>query len=86
MNNYQEFLSMVSAEFHRYLMEHEEIAENIPANAVVIFQIEGETDFNNWHKEISVRNSEPAQPIIYVYVKKWRMHSAIEEVNLAEAV
>ena len=86
MNSHNEFLAMVSTEFHRYLMEHEEVAGNIPANAVVIFQVEGEGDFNNWHKEMSVKNCEPNQPIIYVYVKKWRMHSSIEEVNLAAAV
>lgn len=66
MNSHNDFLAMVSTEFHRYLMEH----ENIPANAVVIFQVEGEGYFNNWHKEISVKNSEPNQPIIYVYSKK----------------
>ncbi|OHB71657.1 MAG: hypothetical protein A2W23_07390 [Planctomycetes bacterium RBG_16_43_13] len=83
MNNYFEFLGMVSTEFHRYLMENEEIANKIPVNAVVIFQVEGESDFNNWHKEISLRNREANQAIIYIYVKKWRMHSSIEDVNLA---
>jgi predicted nucleic acid-binding protein len=35
-------------------------------------------------KETSLRNREANQPIIYVYVKKWRKHSLIEEVKLAE--
>lgn len=86
MCNYTSFLSMVSTEFHRYLMENEEFADKIPANALIIFQIEGEDAFNSWHKEISLRNREPDQPIIYIYVKKWRKHSSIEEVNLAEVV
>ena len=77
---------MVSTEFHRYLMEHEELSNKIPLNALIIFQVEGEDDFNNWHKEISLRNREADQPIIYVYVKKWRKHSLIEEINLKEAV
>lgn len=40
MNKYAEFLAMVSTEFHRYLMENEELADKIPANALIIFQIE----------------------------------------------
>ena len=86
MSNYTNFLAMVSTEFHRYLMENEELSNKIPFNALIIFQIEGEDDFNTWHKEISLRNREPGQPIIYIYVKKWRKHSSIEEINLKEAV
>jgi len=84
MNNYTEFLGMVSSEFHRYLMENEEFADKIPSNALIIFQIEGEDEFNRWHKEISLKNREKDQPIIYISVKKWRKHSAIEEIGLAE--
>jgi hypothetical protein len=84
MSNYTDFLAMTSTEFHRYLIENEEVANNIPANALVIFQVEGDTDFNNWHKETSLRNREINQPVIYVYVKKWRNHSLIEEVKLAD--
>jgi hypothetical protein len=83
MSNYTNFLAMVSTEFHRYLMENEEFTVNIPPNAMVIFQVEGEDEFNNWHKEMSLRNREPEQPVVYVYVKKWRKHSSIEEVNVA---
>lgn len=86
MNNYTNFLSMVSTEFHRYLMENESIADKVPPNALVIFQVEGEDDFNNWHKQTSLRNRHGNQPIIYVYVKKWREHSSIEELNIAEEV
>ena len=85
MSNYTNFLTMVSTEFHRYLMENEEFAEKIPANALVIFQIEGEDDFNRWHKETSLKNRESDQPVVLVNVKRWRKHSSIEELNLAEA-
>ncbi|OGP98542.1 MAG: hypothetical protein A2026_19640 [Deltaproteobacteria bacterium RBG_19FT_COMBO_46_12] len=85
MNDYTNFVAMVSTEFHRYLMENEKFAEKIPTNALVIFQIEGEDDFNNWHKETSLKNRESDQPVVLVNVKKWRKHSSIEELNLAEA-
>jgi len=84
MGNYTNFLAMVSTEFHRYLMENDEYANSIPDNALVIFQVEGEDDFNNWHREMSLRNREADQPIIYVYVKKWRKHSSIKEIHLAK--
>lgn len=85
MGNYKEFLAMVSTEFHRYLIENEELGERIPANAMVIFEIEGEDDFNRWHRETSLRNRESDQPVVLINVKKWRTHSSIEELNLAEA-
>ena len=85
MNDYTNFLAMVSTEFHRYLMENKEFAEKIPTNALVIFQIEGEDDFNRWHKETSLKNRESDQPVALVNVKRWRKHSSIEELNLAEA-
>ncbi|MEK6692248.1 MAG: DUF5647 family protein [Nitrospirota bacterium] len=83
MSDYSDFLTMLSTEFQRYLIENEEFAEKIPANAMVIFQIEGEDDFNRWHKETSLRNKESEQPVIFVYVKKWRKHSSLEELNLS---
>ncbi len=83
-NKYTEFLAMVSTEFHRYLMENEEFADKVPTNAMILFQIEGDDEFNNWHKETSLKNRESDQPVIYVYVRKWRKHSSIEEISLAE--
>jgi hypothetical protein len=83
--DFTNFLTMVSTEFHRYLMENETIAERIPSNALIIFQIEGENDFNLWHKELSLRNREKDQPVHYIRVKKWRQHSTIEDVSLIAA-
>ena len=85
MSEYSNFLSMISTEFHRYLMENNEFASALPANTLVIFQVEGEIDFNKWHKEKSLRNQEEGQPISYVQLKKWRKHSSIEEVKLQKA-
>jgi len=85
MSSYSDFLTMLSTEFQKYLMENEDFAEKIPPNAMIIFQIEGEDDFNQWHREISLRNKESDQPVIYVYVKRWRKHSSIEELNLSIA-
>ena len=66
-------------------MENEAFGEKIPANALVVFQIEGEDDFNVWHKETSLKNKDAGQPVIYVHVKKWRKHSSIEEIDMVGA-
>jgi hypothetical protein len=85
-SNYADIVAMVSTEFHRYVMEHEDVADHIPVNALIIFQVEGEEDLSHWHKEISLRGREENQPVVYVHVKKWRTHSSIEELDLAEVM
>jgi len=84
MGNYSRFLTMLSTEFQRYVMENEKLGEKIPLNAMVVFQVDGEDDFNQWHKNTSLRNREKDQPVILIRVKKWREHSSIEELHLAE--
>ena len=41
MPDFNRFLTMLSTEFQRYLMENEELGEKIPINAMVVFQVEG---------------------------------------------
>ena len=76
---------MLASEFHRYLMEDEERAPMLPENVLLIFEVEGEEDFNRWHKEMSIRNREVDQPVAYVHLKKWRLHSIIEDITLIGA-
>jgi len=84
MGNFDRFLTMLSTEFQRYIIENEKLGEKIPLNAMVMFQVDGEDDFNQWHKNTSLRNREKDQPVILIRVKKWREHSSIEELHLAE--
>jgi len=76
---------MLASEFHRYLMEDEERAPMLPENVLLIFQVEGEEDFNRWHNEMSLRNREADQPVAVVHLKKWRLHSVIEDMTLTRA-
>jgi hypothetical protein len=85
MKEYDKFLVMVASEFHRYLMENDEFAKGIPANSLVIFEVEGEGSFNDWHKRTSVGNREKGQPISYIKLKKWRTHSTIADVVMKAA-
>lgn len=85
MKEYRDFLAMISSEFHRYLIENEGFANDLPPNTLVIFQVDGEDAFNRWHEKVSLKNREENQPIRYVRLKKWRRHSALEEVTLIAA-
>ena len=84
MTVYNRFLTFLSKEFLRYIMENEKLGESIPPNAMVVFQVDGDDDFNGWHKNTSLRNREKDQPVIFISVKKWREHSSIEELHLAK--
>jgi hypothetical protein len=85
MSDYNKFTAMLASEFHRYLIEDEERAPMLPENVLLIFQVEGEEDFNRWHKEMSLRNREADQPVAVVHLKKWRLHSVIEDMTLTRA-
>jgi len=86
MSNYNKFTTMLASEFHRYLMEDEEKARLLPDNAVIVFQVDGEEDFNRWHKEMTLRNMEAGQSVTYVHLKNWRLHSVIEDMTLIGAI
>ena len=85
MSRFQGFLAMISSEFQRFVMENEEIAERIPNNALIVFEVAGEADFNRWHREVSLKNREGNKPILVVQLKGWRTHSAIGEITITEA-
>jgi hypothetical protein len=86
MSDYNKFTAMLASEFHRYLMGDEEKARQLPDNAVIVFQVDGEEDFNRWHKEMTLRNMETDQSVAYVHLKKWRLHSVIEDMTLIGAI
>ena len=86
MSDYSKFTTMLASEFHRYLMDDEKRAPKLPENVLLIFQVDGEDDFNRWHKEMSIRNKEADQPVAYVHLKKWRLHSSIEDMTLISAI
>lgn len=74
----------LALEFNRYVIEHPEITEEIGGNARVIFQIEGDEEFNEWGRELGKSYaSRGDKPIVYVTVKKMRpIQSRIEELEV----
>lgn len=72
-------------EFNRYVREHAEFADKIPPNAIVIMQLEGDEEFNNWSFTLGKAHAEKNQPIVCVKIKKIRpIRSRIEEVEVEQ--
>ena len=83
---YSRFVAMLGSEFHRYLMQHPEKVKQIPGNALVIFQVEGEENFNRWSQETALKNREKGQPAVYISVRSWREQPSLDVVRIKRAV
>lgn len=64
--------AILVTEFDRYVVEHPEFAAEIPQNAQIILQVEGDVEYNEWSKQLARKQREPGQPIVYVKVKGLR--------------
>lgn len=70
-------------EFNRYVREHPEFADDIPKNAVVVMQLEGDKKFNQWSRKLAESHAEGGQPMIYVRIQKLKpLRSRIEKLKL----
>ena len=70
-------------EFIAYIREHPEFANNIPDNAIVIMQLEGDEEFNKWSLNLAKKYTEKQQPVVFVKIKKIRpISSRIEDLEL----
>ncbi len=59
-------------EFDRYIMEHPEFAEQIPTNAQIVLQVEGDEEYNRWSIQLAERQRERDQPFVLVKIKGLR--------------
>jgi len=64
----------LSTEFELYLLEHPEIEEKIPDNAMIVL-------LPDYDKDVAEANKEPGQSIVYVRVERLRA-SRIEGLTL----
>jgi len=75
--------SMLVKEFDRYIIEHPEFADRIPDNALVVMQIDGDEEFNNWARETAQGVAEKDTPIVYVTITEIKpVRSRIEKLRL----
>ncbi|MDO9028499.1 MAG: hypothetical protein Q7U68_06545 [Candidatus Roizmanbacteria bacterium] len=62
-------------EFNRYVCEHPQFSENIPDNALVVMQLEGDEEFNEWSREMAQKQAEEGQPVVHIRIKKIRQYT-----------
>ena len=61
--------AILVAEFDRYVVEHPEFAVDIPRNSQIVLQVEEDSEYNEWSKQLAERQREPNQKVVYVKVK-----------------
>jgi hypothetical protein len=71
----------LSTEFELYLLEHPEIEEKIPDNAMIVLMPDYDKELAEKNVELAEANKEPGQTIVYVRVEKLRI-SRIEGLTL----
>ncbi len=75
--------SLLVKEFDKYILEHPEFADKLPNNALVVMQIEGDEEFNNWARETAQRVAEKDTPIVYGTITELKpVRSRIEKLKL----
>jgi hypothetical protein len=73
-------------EFEKYVLEHPEIAEKIPRDAVVFMKVAGDRRFNRWSARWAKKQSKKGVALISVTVKKMGpVRSRIEGLALEHA-
>ena len=60
----------LSTEFDLYLVEHPEVAEQIPENALIVLLPEEDPELCEKNLEITKARQEPGQSIVYIRVEK----------------
>jgi hypothetical protein len=72
-------------EFNTYVREHPEFAEHIPNRAIVIMQLEGDEEFNQWSLALAEGHQGEDRPVVYVRIKKIKpIRSRIEELEVRQ--
>ena len=75
--------TMLVKEFDKYILEHPEFAEKIPNNSLVVMQIEGDEEFNEWARKAARAAAEPNTPVVYVTIIELKpVRSRIERLKL----
>ena len=60
-------------EFEKYVLQHPDVAKQIPRNAIVSLGIEGDASFNRWSRRLAERHSNGKEKaILLVNIKKMR--------------
>ena len=81
--DFSEKNTMLVREFDKYILEHPEFAERIPDNALVVMQMEGDEDFNQWAREAAQNIADKQTPPIYITITELKpVRSRIEKLKI----
>ena len=64
--------TMLVREFDKYIVEHPAFAEQIPNSALIIMQIEGDEEFNEWARQAARKAADKSNPRVYVTVTEMK--------------
>jgi hypothetical protein len=74
-------------EFEKYVLEHPRFAKRIPDNALIVMQIEGDEEFNQWSRKLAQAQAEKDQTVVYIIVKQLAaVRSRIRKLQLQQAL
>ncbi len=75
--------SILVKEFDKYILEYPEFADQVPNNALVVMQIDGDEEFNRWARETAHEVVEKDTPVVYVTITELKpVRSRIEKLRL----
>jgi len=78
--------TMLVREFDRYIIEYPEFADKIPDNALVVMQIDGDEEFNEWARKTGQSVAEKNNTVVYVTITELKpVRSRIEKLRLEMA-
>ena len=60
----------LSTEFDLYLLDHPEVADEVPNGALVVFLPNFDKDLAKKNRRLAARLKEKGQPVVYVKVKR----------------
>lgn len=72
-------------EFEKYVLAHPETAAWIPRGSVVVMQVDGDKQFNQWSRRVAQRQAKEGHPLMCVTVKKiGPVRSRIEKLEIGD--
>ena len=69
-SKFWELQRTIGFEFSRYVLKHPEFSKKISDNALIVFQIKDNPDFNSWAIKIAKANKEQGQKLLVVDIEK----------------
>lgn len=85
MNIFEQKNTELIKEFNRYVREHPKIADQIPDEAIVLLQLEGDEAFNAWARQLAEHRPSEGHPVVLVKIKQLKpLRSRIARLELQQ--